>query len=145
MGDKGTALELRLKSDPRLLHIVRSVVGQMAALRGFSEEDVQFIILAVDEACANIIRHAYKDRHDGEIIISCREREDGIEFLLTDRGEKADASRWPRRSLEEVRPGGLGLPLIYLVMDEVEYRHGERGNELVLAKSLTTRDCAEKR
>jgi anti-sigma regulatory factor (Ser/Thr protein kinase) len=128
-----------------LLHIVRSVVGQMASLRGFSEEDVQFIILAVDEACANIIRHAYKGRQDGEIIISCREREDGIEFLLADRGETADASRWPRRSLDEVRPGGLGLPLIYLVMDEVEYRHGERGNELVLAKLLATRDCAEKR
>jgi anti-sigma regulatory factor (Ser/Thr protein kinase) len=120
------------------------MVGQMASLRGFSEEDVQFIILAVDEACANIIRHAYKGRHDGQIMISCKEREDGIEFLLSDQGEPADVSRWERRSLDEVRPGGLGLNLIYAVMDHVQYRHGEGGNELVLAKCLAPRDCTEK-
>lgn len=117
----------------------------MAALRGFCEEDVQFIILAVDEACANIIRHAYKGRPDGSIIISCKEREDGIEFLLVDQGEPADTSRWHRRSLDEVRPGGLGLNLIYAVMDEVQYRQGEGGNELVLAKCLASQDCTEKR
>lgn len=111
----------------------------MASLRGFSEEDTQFIILAVDEACANIIRHAYKGRPDGVITLSCSEKGDGIEFLLTDTGERADASQWPSRSLDEVRPGGLGLHLIYAVMDEVLYRQGERGNELVLAKSLRPR------
>ena len=135
------ALELRFTSDPRFLHIVRSMVGQMAALKGFSEEDTQFIILAIDEACANIIRHAYKGRRDGEIIISCTEKEDGIEFLLADMGELADCSSWPERSLEEVRPGGLGLPLIRAVMDQVVFRRGEKGNELLLSKALST--CKE--
>ena len=111
----------------------------MAALRGFSEEDTQFVILAVDEACANIIRHAYKGRKDGEIVISCREQEDGIQFLISDMGEPTDTSCWPKRSLEEVRPGGLGLPLICAVMDQVEYRKGERGNELILGKKLPAR------
>ena len=129
-------LELRVPSAPRLLHIVRSVVGQLAALRGFSEEETQFIILAVDEACANVIRHAYQGRHDGEIVISCKERPDGIEFLLTDFGEHADSSCWPKRSFDEVRPGGLGIPLIQAVMDHVEYRRGDGCNELRLAKTL---------
>ena len=130
-------LELRVPSAPRLLHIVRSVVGQLAALRGFSEEETQFIILAVDEACANVIRHAYKGRQDGEIVISCRERPDGIEFLLTDFGKPADASCWPKRSLDEVRPGGLGIPLIHAVMDHVEYRRGNGCNELLLTKTVS--------
>ncbi len=129
-------LELRVTSSPRLLHIVRSVVGQVAALRGFSEEETQFIILAVDEACTNVIRHAYRERQDGEIVISCRQRPDGIEFLLTDYGRHADASCWPKRSLDEVRPGGLGIPLIQAVMDRVEYRRGDGCNELLLAKTL---------
>jgi anti-sigma regulatory factor (Ser/Thr protein kinase) len=129
-------LELRVPSAPRLLHIVRSVVGQVAALRGFSEEETQFIILAVDEACANVIRHAYHGRQDGEIVISCRERPDGIEFLLTDYGKPADSTCWPKRSLDEVRPGGLGIPLIHAVMDYVEYRRGDGCNELLLAKTL---------
>src|SRR5258706_16077122 len=96
------------------------MVGQMAALRGFCEEDVQFIILAVDKACANIIRHAYKGSHDRPIIISCNEREDGIEFLLVDQGEPADANRWHRHSLDEVRPGGFTMKLFSLGIDEVE-------------------------
>jgi anti-sigma regulatory factor (Ser/Thr protein kinase) len=129
-------MELRFKSDPRLLHIVRSVVGQMAALVGFSEEDTQFIILAVDEACANIIRHAYQGRQDGEIRISCRESADGIEFLLTDQGAPCDPACFPKRSLDEVRPGGLGLPLIQAVMDRVEFRRQDERNVLHLAKSL---------
>ncbi len=130
------AVELRIPSDPRLLHLVRSVVGEASSLRGFSEEDTQFIILAVDEACSNIIKHAYKDRRDGPISISCREQSDGIEFRLADSGMHADMSQWRGRPLEEVRPGGLGLHLIRAVMDKVVYRRGEQGNELVLVKSL---------
>jgi serine/threonine-protein kinase RsbW len=137
LGNDGL-LELRLPSAPRLLHIVRSVVGQAAALRGFSEEETQFIILAVDEACSNVIRHAYQGREDGEIVISCTERPDGIEFLLTDFGKAADAACWPKRSLDEVRPGGLGLALIQAVMDRVEYRRGDGCNELLLAKALNS-------
>ncbi len=137
--DKNLALELRFPSDPRVLHIVRSVVGQMTSLRGFSEEDTQFIILAVDEACSNIIRHAYKGRTDGEIALTCTAQGDGIEFLLVDSGESADTSQWPERSLDEIRPGGLGLHLIQAVMDKVLYRQSERGNELVLAKSLRSK------
>ena len=111
----------------------------MATLRGFSEEDAQFIILAVDEACTNIIRHAYKGRQDGEITITCSDRPEGIEFLLADSGEGADSSKWHPRPLEEVRPGGLGLHLIQKVMDGVHYSKGERGNELVLTKHLRPR------
>ncbi len=136
--EKDGILELRVVSAPRLLHIVRSVVGQLSALRGFSEEDTQFIILAVDEACANVIRHAYLGRHDGVIALSCRLRHEGIEFLITDYGKPADSGCWPKRSLEEVRPGGLGIPLIQAVMDRVEYRRGEGCNELLLGKTLHT-------
>jgi|SRR5579871_2738348 len=129
-------LELRFKSHPRLLHIVRSVVGQAAAMRGFAEEETQFIILAVDEACTNVIRHAYQGRTDGEMSICVREIQDGIEFLLRDEGTPADCSCWPKRSLDEVRPGGLGLPLIQAVMDCMEYRCTGGYNELRLAKSV---------
>jgi anti-sigma regulatory factor (Ser/Thr protein kinase) len=87
----------------------------MSALAGFCEEDTQFVILAVDEACANIIRHAYAGRTDGEIRISVHTRADGIEFLLVDQGLPADPSCFPERSLDEVRPGGLGLPLIQAI------------------------------
>ncbi len=122
------------------MQIVRSAVGQLAGLCGFEEEEVQFIILAVDEACSNVIRHAYEGRTDGEIRLRCSAREDRIEFRLVDRGRApGTADRLQPRSLEEVRPGGLGTHLIRSIMDEVRYRFGERENELYLVKSLRPR------
>ncbi len=132
-------LELHFPSDPRLLQIVRSVVGQTAALTGFDEDDVQFIILAVDEACANVIRHAYGGRTDGDIVLSCSTKDNRVEFRLRDQGKAAEKARMRSRSLDDVRPGGLGLHLIQSIMDEVRYDAGSGGNELFLAKSLRPR------
>jgi anti-sigma regulatory factor (Ser/Thr protein kinase) len=130
-------LELSFPTDPRLLRVVRAVVGQMAGLCGFQEDEIQFITLAVDEACANIIRHAYGGRRDGEIRLSCSVKDEGIEFLLIDRGSAPkDVHRLEPRSVDEVRPGGLGMHLIRSVMDEVRYRFGERENQLYLTKRL---------
>lgn len=112
----------------------------MAGLCGFEDDETQFIIVAVDEACANIIRHAYEGRSDGEIRLTCLVESDRIEFTLTDRGRAPkDVNRLQPRSLEEVRPGGLGMHLIRSVMDKVEFRFGERENILHLTKALHPR------
>ncbi len=115
----------------------------MAGLCGFEEDEVQFIILAVDEACTNVIRHAYDGRTDGEIVLSCSAREDRIEFLVVDHGKTAEAGQLAPRSMDEVRPGGLGTYLIRSIMDEVRYGTGRRGNEMFLAKSLRPRRRVE--
>jgi sigma-B regulation protein RsbU (phosphoserine phosphatase) len=93
--------------------------------------------VAVDEACANIIRHAYGGRTDGDIRLACSVEDDRIEFTLTDRGRAPqDVARLQPRSVEEVRPGGLGMHLIRSVMDEVRFRFGEGENQLQLTKLL---------
>jgi anti-sigma regulatory factor (Ser/Thr protein kinase) len=130
-------LELSFPSDPRLLRVVRSVVGQMAGLCGFEEDEARFIVVAVDEACANIIRHAYGGRTDGDIRLACSAEDDRIEFTLIDRGRAPqDVARLQPRSLEELRPGGLGMHLIRSVMDQVRFRFGEGENQLQLTKLL---------
>ncbi len=136
-------LELHFPSDPKLLHIVRSVVGQTAGLCGFDEDEVQFIILAVDEACANVIRHAYGGRTDGTIALSCCATDSRVEFRLLDQGQAAAEENLRSRALEDIRPGGLGMHLIRSIMDEVHYDTGRRGNELFLAKSLRPRPRVE--
>ena len=136
-------VDLRFPSDPRLLRTIRSVVAEMAELCGFAEGEAQFIILAVDEACANVIRHAYQGRTDGEIAFPCSASEERIEFLLVDQGQAPRPEELQRRPLEEIRPGGLGTHLIRSVMDQVRYRCSERGNELFLAKSLRPRRRVE--
>lgn len=91
--------------------------------------------MAVDEACTNIIRHCYEGRCDRPIELTCTLAEDRLVVTLRDEGVPFDPGQVPPRDLDEVRPGGLGLPLIRRIMDEVDYRPGaESGTELILTK-----------
>ena len=59
-------IALRITSDPKLLSIVRAMVGQLCDLLDYPPPEQRKIVLAVDEACANIIKHTYKgDRTQG--------------------------------------------------------------------------------
>ncbi len=128
---------IRFRSNARLLQLIRVIASQVAEMSGFGPEEVQGIALAVDEACSNIIRHAYGNCSDGEIEMEVSSSPGGIEFLLIHHGEAPSPEQLRPRDLDEVRPGGLGTFLIRSVMNEVEYRCGERGNELYLAKWLS--------
>lgn len=129
---------LHFTSHPRLLSVVRSAVTAAVAVAGFTGREVDEVCMAVDEACANIIRHSYAGRRDEVIEMECRLGEDRIIVTLRDSGPPFDPAEVGERDLDEVRPGGLGLHLIRQMMDEVEYVPGvERGTELVLTKYRT--------
>ncbi len=130
-----TAVKLSMPSNPRYLSVVRGAVERFAALVGFEEEDCRWITLAVHEAVTNIIRHAYHDRHDQPIEISCRERDGGIEVLMVDHGQGVRPEQLTGRRLEDVRPGGLGTHMIREIMDEMRYAPLKGRNELLLWKA----------
>jgi serine/threonine-protein kinase RsbW len=65
-------LRVVTSSHPRFLSIVRAAVGQFTLVYGLTEESCRGVTLAVDEALANIIRHAYKNRDDQEIEVNLR-------------------------------------------------------------------------
>lgn len=137
--DLQESIEFCIPSDPRLLKIVRSGVAHLCELLGFSEEDRNGVTLAVDEACSNIIKHAYEGETDKPIIVHCRMLENGIEIILRDFGRRADIKRIKSRELDDIRPGGLGVHLIKSVMDVVIYDNSpEQGTQLTLAKYLKT-------
>ena len=132
-------LKLEVRSDPQVLSVVRSAVQQLAAVAGFDDRDCRLITLAVDEAMANIIRHAYNGRTDRPIELSCWRRNDRLEFLLVDHGKSVPREKIRSRSLEEVRPGGLGVHLIKEIMDSVRYEPRPSGNHLRLVKRVPKR------
>jgi anti-sigma regulatory factor (Ser/Thr protein kinase) len=132
----GLALKLEVPSDPQLLSVVRSAVQQIAAVMGFADRDCRLITLAVDEAMANIIRHAYGNRHDRPVEVRCRCRDSRIEFVLVDRGKSVKPEKLRGRDLDDVRPGGLGIHLIAQIMDSVTYKPLRGRNELRLVKRL---------
>lgn len=144
------SLKLELPSHPQVLSVVRSAVQEFAKVVGFNEEECRSIILAVDEAMTNIIRHAYQDRYDQTIELTCRRMgpdlgtnpgtpeqiHDGLEFVLVDHGRSAEPEQMKGRDLDDVRPGGLGIHLMSQIMDQVCYEPGSEGNRLRLIKLL---------
>ena len=129
-------LRFVMSSDPRLLCVVRAAIGELGSVFGLPDEDCREMTLAVDEALANIIRHAYKSRLDQQIELNCRARADRLEFTIFDRGEPADPSRICAQPLDAVTLSGRGTHLIKLVMDEVCYEQVLGGNQLRLSKHL---------
>jgi serine/threonine-protein kinase RsbW len=128
--------QMTLASDPRLLAVVRSTVSELASAWGFGEEECRAITLAVDEALSNIIRHAYKNRCDRKIEVSCRAEESWMEFTFNDSGEPPDPAKICGQALNGVALGGRGTHVIRKTMDEVSYDTVRGTNRLRLKKYL---------
>lgn len=129
-------LKLVLPSDPRFLSIARTAVDEVSAICGLSEEACQGVTLAVDEAIANIIRHAYKNRSDQEFELDCEANADRIVFRLIDQGEPPDPARICGQPLNDVSLSGRGTHLMKAIMDEMTYEQTPGKNELRLVKNL---------
>jgi len=138
MGDTRRRLQMKfaMPSDPRYLPVVRGAIGPLAAAIGWDESECRAITLAIDEALANVIRHAYHDSVDGLIELECRESADGLEITLLDNGEGPNRSKICAREIGCDQPGGLGTHIIKNVMDEVSYEESPEGNRFVASKRL---------
>ena len=120
--DSGQRLvALRVPSQPERLRLIRAVIAEAAQSSGCSQDCVRDIVLAVDEACQNVIRHAYGGDPNREIYLDIRLDEDHIVFDIVDFAEPVDVEKIRPRSLDDVRPGGLGTHFIKECMDKTEY------------------------
>jgi len=118
---------------------IRKFVFQAASDAGFDEKEIYAVELAVDEACANIIEHAYGGEGVGEIECTCNDLNDGLEIIIKDDGEPFDPEAVipPDFSvdLEDVKPRGAGLYLIRNMMDDVDFVFSKKsGNVLRMVK-----------
>jgi len=125
-----------MPSDPRYLCAVRGAIGPLAAAIGWDESECRSIVLAVDEALANIIRHAYHERTDGSMEVECREISDGLEITLLDNGDAPDPAKICAGAVDSDQPGGRGTHIIKEVMDEFSYQASPEGNRFVAIKHL---------
>ena len=128
-------ISLTVPADVRLLGVVRRVVESVGELADFSENAIYESVLAVSEACANVMRHGYGDA-GGLVALECRVGADGVEFLIRDSGEPFDLASVPELPPDELREGGRGVFLIRRLMDEAASRPlPDGGNELRMFKA----------
>lgn len=124
--DPHTTVEMVIASNPSSLPLVREVVERVAGGAGFCDEDAHGLMLAIDEALANVIQHGYRGRTDQPIAlrfspVTAEDGRFGIEVTVRDRGDQVDPGVISGRPLDDVRPGGLGVHIIKTVMDECDY------------------------
>ena len=99
--------------DAELIHaylpVVRGAIG-LSRHRAIGWDESECLgherVLAVDEALANIIRHAYHGRTDGSMELECREIPDGLEITLLDNGDAPDLSKICAHQIGTDQPGG---------------------------------------
>ncbi len=133
--------ELTVKSTTDNLAVIREFIKNSAIESGFSNDTISKISLAVDEACTNIIKHAYKFSPDREIKILTQFNDSKLTIRITDNGNKFDPNLIPEPNLKEYhrqkKVGGLGMFLMKKLMDEVQYNtlSGNK-NQVVLVKYL---------
>ena len=125
---------LTIQSDPKNLATGRRFIERHARQAGFDDMTVSQIVLAVDEALANIIRHSYGMKPDGEIEFKIKSSKEDFTVSVRDYGKPCDPAKIKPRPLDEIRPGGLGTHFMRTVMDEVKYLCKNPGTELVMVK-----------
>jgi len=130
-------MKIVISSHPKLLHILRGVVRYRAHMAGFPQSDIDSMAMAIDEAAANVIRHAYKDRRDGTLALEILTLPDRMEFILEDTAPKVNPEAIRSRSLDDVRPGGLGTFFMNSFMDSCTFdERCAEGNRLIMIKFL---------
>jgi serine/threonine-protein kinase RsbW len=118
---------------------INEFVTRFAKAAGLNPKAIYDVQMAVDEACTNIIEHAYGGEGQGPIHCTCRVHEDTLTVVLGDYGCAFDPSSVPHpnlcANLNKRSSGGLGLFFMRQLMDQVHFESKPGlGNTLTLVK-----------
>ena len=155
--DKPDEVQLKKSAGKLLIHTpghgsylayIRTLVGDLARKVGFPEVEVAKIEMAVDEACSNVVKHAYspnkewcwKHRHP-EIRLDVRVSDSQLIIEINDHGQRFDFAAYQPNAIEDrvrdMKTGGYGIAIMRQFMDEVQYSSSQTtGNTLRLVKNL---------
>lgn len=134
-------VQFRLEAILENVPVATQRIARMAREVGFDAQALYQIELAVDEACANVVEHAYPGDEQGQMEVSCYLDGQAFVIRVRDWGTGFDPSAVERPDieapLEERDLGGLGLFLVGRVMDRVKFSFDpQRGSELLMYKRL---------
>jgi len=131
--------KLSVPSDTVNLAMIRDFVEDSARRSPLDEPAMQKLTLAVDEACANVIEHAYNNDNTREITVHVWFDDAQIGVDVIDSGSRFDPSSHKPLELKDLvgHKGGMGIRLMQLATDELFADTDENGhNRLRLIKRL---------
>ncbi len=125
-------LDMKFPAEPAQMRSVRAALRGALDAQDVAPEMRDRLVLAVDEACTNIIRHGYCGCEGETITLHLVREQDMLVFELRDSAPPVDAGKLKPRDLSECRPGGLGLPFIDALMDDWKVKPATNGKGNVL-------------
>jgi serine/threonine-protein kinase RsbW len=132
---------LQVPSSTENLALIREFVTSVGRQARLDDSGIHNLELAVDEACANVIEHAYGHDISKEVIVRAVFDDEELRISVFDTGLGFDPGPTEPESLAELvrkrKSGGLGIRLIKSLMDEVQYEivPGQK-NELHMTKKI---------
>ena len=127
---------VKIPSHPKYLSVIRCVTARMCDLQGLDALEVENVKLAVDEACSNVIKHAYEGDTEQSIVVKLKVTKSRLEVIIEDNGKKHPPII-EGRDLNDIRPGGLGMHLIKRAFDTLKFDDSKKkGNRIKLIKKI---------
>jgi serine/threonine-protein kinase RsbW len=115
----GSPLTLDVPSDLAVMPMVRQFIESASRLANLDQESIDAIVLAVNEATTNVIRHAHQCRTEIQVHLECKLLIDGIVVTVIDQGDPFDITAVPDLDPAEERVGGRGVFLMRTLLDEL--------------------------
>ena len=140
MKTRGNKFKLKVEATLQNLSVISSLVSEAMKKAGMDAAIIARVLLAVDEACTNIVLYAYPKRK-GYIRLACWLNGDDFVVSIEDKGRPFNPCLVPAPeldvALEDRRVGGLGIYFMRKFMDEISYEYDPRtGNQLLMRKRL---------
>jgi serine phosphatase RsbU (regulator of sigma subunit)/anti-sigma regulatory factor (Ser/Thr protein kinase)/transposase len=140
---KPTEIFMSFAADEKMLEDIRRSISEAIADVNLSDKERNSVLLAIEEGCTNVIRHAYL-YGPGTIRIKIRKQPNQVSFSIFDKGRRFDFNRANTPDLDRYvktgRKGGLGLYLIRRMMNSVEYFSKDGENELRMTKTIVPKN-----
>ncbi len=137
MDNSQILLDTSFLAQPSCLYGVREQVKEALVTLGLPSKQWQALVLAVDEACSNIIRHTYHFESNRAIDLKILKMDDTLVFRLHDDGISVDEKMMSPGEWDQTKPGGLGLHFIHEIMDKTAIIDtNAQGNTLEMVKNL---------
>ena len=137
---KGNKFKVKIEANLENLSVISSVISEAMEQAQIDAAIIHKVLLAIDEACTNIVLYAYPERK-GYIRLACWLNHDDFVISIEDKGKPFNPCSVPPPkvdvNLDDRTVGGLGIYFMRKFMDEISYKYAPgAGNQLTMRKHL---------
>lgn len=119
---------------------MRKFVTDVLKDHNVSDIEINMMVLAVDEVCANIIIHGHPSDDSSEVKLGVSFKNEGVWFEIIDRGNAFDIVSYQEPAIEDLvrnkNKGGIGIMLVKKIMDDIQFKSTPSKNTLTLFKKV---------